>query len=73
MKLDKDILQKLKDKLPHGGLKQISERLQMSYEYTCAVFSGNVNTNEDMINEARKIIREEEEKKIKIENQINKL
>lgn len=73
MKIDKEVLKTLKDKLPHGALKQISERLQFSYEYTCAVFSGNVNTNEEMINEARKIIREEEEKKIKIENQINRL
>lgn len=65
-------LNKLKSKLPNGGMTEIANRLNISQSLVSKVFSG-VNKNEKVIEEALLIIEETNNRRIELENRINVL
>lgn len=65
-------LNKLKSKLPDGGLTEIANRLNLSQSLVSKVFSGK-SQNDRVIEEALKLIEEAKSKRTELENRINAL
>lgn len=65
-------LSRLKEALPKGGLGKIADSLGLSPSLVSRVLSGQVH-NEDVIHEAIRLIREQQEEINRLETVIDKL
>lgn len=75
IKISKETLKALRDRLHHGNITDIAKRAGYSREYVSLLLGGNANINEDnicIIHEAQRMIREQNSEAKKIEDQINK-